>query len=988
MKKKNSRPNRKKQKSTASKVQPEQAQALHPVPPKTPPFKFAPRGTLTSTNRFSRYIWAENERLNRLIRELYLYFQLGRHTEGELYEHLCQQVARYFGAASCQLYLVTHEEEQEGRTGATVTRLADQRPPIGMQSDSTSQPETQFRLTRWLELVGASGPWKRALKQTYVRRRSRSRYELTPSAATDDKLDKVGLGSTLQGFLSAKPLRFSSRVDMPRATKRERNDIETAGSPPLREDVEHQVVWHNDKSYNSCRCVLQAPLLRSGRDETGRTADGQQPAERRLGLIKVENRIPVATPGFTEVPGDPNHTRSGWFPEMWTIAALRPYVRHLRGQLSSDTAYLESPLTNDVGWQQYYEDHPVGHADYEKLQDCLREIRNGPEKMVPAEQKLEGLRKVTERLDSWLNNLLECTIRLETWLSHLRFALRCSAGLGERPTLDEPHPSLFNIYNLRAAFLEELARKPERVYSPDWGKSPQNDTAVPLHETILKKLVEILPKRGQRQIIGLASLLTTLETVSIIQSGEMDNLEPNDGKNVIQRIKKGLAERRLTEECMKIVGIKETLARIESTALDHPRTLRLRIRDDFHTLNLLRLQAKGELSTLIDNLLEQKCATMNKNMFDSTFDITSIMQLSEINGEGDGLPNDHFLEAIQQVTDEIRTACEFLVGVECYSFDDAFELVPEQSDAQTLFSTSLAILRPDDQQNIWAASHRCSHPTGKHGDKFKGAACRVARLISASTMHADSFSAIDEQRIEFIASHVAQLLDAHLVRQARTAHIAVHHDGDQHGVTQEILAKFGADSFVIRLLGQIEHEQRQMQTLAKHFVVAELRRQVATPPDIVDEGDNVTHLLESNQVEWIPVGIAPQLQIQEDVERLFMVLAEKTTKAFGELNLEVRPTDHGSLNQVIRLQGSGREPDDTSRTSLEFHFLSNLSNRKSPAGSTADDEVVKRVKWCGFRIQVNVNYPAMQGGDIQSLWAAAGLMADANRVLQLATRGG
>lgn len=37
------------------------------------------------THRFNQFIWAENERLNRLIRNLYLQFQLKHFTERELY---------------------------------------------------------------------------------------------------------------------------------------------------------------------------------------------------------------------------------------------------------------------------------------------------------------------------------------------------------------------------------------------------------------------------------------------------------------------------------------------------------------------------------------------------------------------------------------------------------------------------------------------------------------------------------------------------------------------------------------------------------------------------------------------------------------------------------------------------------------------------------------------------------------------------------------
>src|SRR5688572_30715765 len=98
------------------------------------------------------FVFDENERLNRLIRNLYIKFRLDRYPAAELYDHICREVAQYFHADACSLLLVRHKREKDP-TGTTDLRTC-------------------------LELVGAFGPWEEALHPKKTRRKQVVQYDL------------------------------------------------------------------------------------------------------------------------------------------------------------------------------------------------------------------------------------------------------------------------------------------------------------------------------------------------------------------------------------------------------------------------------------------------------------------------------------------------------------------------------------------------------------------------------------------------------------------------------------------------------------------------------------------------------------------------------------------------------------------------------------------------------------------------------------------
>src|ERR1700722_387408 len=183
--------------------------------------------------RFTRFIQSENERLNRLIRNLYLHFHLEHYRDRDLYDHICQELADYFHADTCSLYLVSYEED--------------------VVEDATLAP----RLQKWIELMGACGPWRRALRQHYVRRRSRSRYQLPITLNSDQLIPEL----TRRAFFSNAPWRYNSAYDFRKPSRYAPSQSNISASD-LSEDLPRQVIWFNDGLYNSARCALVSLIVR------------------------------------------------------------------------------------------------------------------------------------------------------------------------------------------------------------------------------------------------------------------------------------------------------------------------------------------------------------------------------------------------------------------------------------------------------------------------------------------------------------------------------------------------------------------------------------------------------------------------------------------------------------------------------------------------------------------------------------------------------
>ncbi|MFQ6044595.1 MAG: hypothetical protein ACE5PV_27395 [Candidatus Poribacteria bacterium] len=187
-----------------------------------------------SQDHFSKFILAENQRLDRLIHNLYLKFQLDYYSERDLYNHICQEVAQYFRADCASLYLIRYEE--------------------AYQPDEKGNKSV--KLIKWLDLVGAFGPWRRALRPQYRRERSRSRYEIP---FDEENIPEKGMGLTRKGFFTTGSMRFNSGYDF--RSWRE-------GEIQLRKEVVRNVVWYQDGLYNSCRCILTTPIVRESSHNT------------------------------------------------------------------------------------------------------------------------------------------------------------------------------------------------------------------------------------------------------------------------------------------------------------------------------------------------------------------------------------------------------------------------------------------------------------------------------------------------------------------------------------------------------------------------------------------------------------------------------------------------------------------------------------------------------------------------------------------------
>ena len=436
--------------------------------------------------RFNRFIWSENERLNRLIRNLYLYLlQFEHYSERDLYDRICQEVAEYFRASSCELYLVRYEEED-----------SDQSPPRS-GTTNTSPGKHEYSLAKWLELVGAYGQGRRALQQRYVRHADRLRYELPLDHSKRHDLT----GMTRLAFISEDPTRYVSGYDH-RAT---RNGDPKPGQPDvprLRTHASRQVVWYQDGLHNSFRCSLMASNLREGRD----TADfARTPDYRRIGLIKVENRLPHGVAGYTESLRSGTDQSYLFFLEEWRIAALRPYVRDLFDSVKRGGNPF-FPLHNNVGWRQYFDDHPLGATYFQQL---LQELDQKSKSNQHSADKKKLDKKLKEGYDSfshWLENLVECLIRLESWVQHLGYACRLLCGLGETPLLDKSVPSLFNVYNLRAAYLPLLFEpRYQTIADAPQSRSGACNEEVSLYEAVRDALFDCLAadRDEDRSYLGL-----------------------------------------------------------------------------------------------------------------------------------------------------------------------------------------------------------------------------------------------------------------------------------------------------------------------------------------------------------------------------------------------------------------------------------------------------------------------------------------------------
>ena len=89
----------------------------------------------------------------------------------------------------------------------------------------------------------------------------------------------------------------------------------------------------------------------------------------------------------------------------------------------------------------------------------------------------------------------------------------------------------------------------------------------------------------------------------------------------------------------------------------------------------------------------------------------------------------------------------------------------------------------DDEELIRRHNAPCTLPERSKGTKeHDDIGCKTARALAAAVMYADSFNPLDEKRLIFIASHVAQVLDNYLLHQARQRGLDLRLQGlERHG---------------------------------------------------------------------------------------------------------------------------------------------------------------------------------------------------------------
>jgi hypothetical protein len=630
--------------------------------------------------RFTQFIQAENERLNRLIRNLHLYLlQFKHYTKRDLYDRICQEVAVYFQAANCEIYLVRYEEREpeEGKSKVISYSLKNGN-------------DSKRCLTKWLELVGAYGPARRALRQQYIRQRSRCLYEI-PMVELSEPAKITSM--TQFGFVSEDPTRYTSAYDW-RSARDDSLKQESSKNDVLRKESPRQVVWYQDGLYNSCRCSLMVSLMR----ESGESVEDQDTRyHRKIGLIKVENRTPSSMPGFSDVPSEDIDQNHLFFPKEWEIAALRPYVRDLHESVKRGKSPF-FPLHNNIGWQQYFEDHPLGAQYYQELRQKLNLLHEGHN----AKFYKQELPKRYNNLEKWLEELTECLIRIESWLQHLKYACRLIKDVGVRPTLDKPTPSLFNIYNLRAAYLE---LPPSSLKASSSKKSDQGNQERYVYD-VVREVLEYCLTRNQSNEVKLLS--------------SADKCDKQDVEKIIQQ----LCERR-ADAMRKKLGIK-----------DNP----------FNIIGCLDAQANWKFQEVMNDI------NQDLNLICRTLENQNQKEIEEVN----------------------------------------YELISEELEVSRISNVVRAILNDDRQGEVrYGVACALLGRDKKYHEEAATTGCKLARALAAATMYADSFHQIDEKRLIFIASHIVQVLDNHLLYQSR-----------QHGLELDFdtLNVIGLEHFGLELL--------------------------------------------------------------------------------------------------------------------------------------------------------------------------------------------
>lgn len=428
--------------------------------------------------RLRDLVFEENERLNRLIRNLYLKFRLERYPEAELFDHICRELAQYFHTDACSLFLIRHERTQSG-------------------------------LKPYLKLVGAFGPWQAELYPQKVRQKQIAQYDIENLSSLSTRAYHRGIPTLLPSRQDFEMIRevgkryYKKFEKMQVTTNREDKQKQEETKQRYGEAARH-LVWRYTNLYYTCRNMLWIPIMR--KPESGLTA---------IGLLKIENRTPRGIRGFS-LPAGP---RQLFFKELWGLAALKPYLIDL-----CDSEDVFVPVHDNEAWRLRYQDNPLGLEYFDSLRIWLKKKEVEIESKTKSEQVQirKNIREGYINLNDKLNWLLRFLSEAEILLQNIAYAHAVLVSKDQMRYIHQgcpPAPSFFNAHNLALAIQKaksEYKKEPQKLISilsnsavdllkqklkehriifPEEGRANHNGTQLPLIRKVMKTLVghETLP---------------------------------------------------------------------------------------------------------------------------------------------------------------------------------------------------------------------------------------------------------------------------------------------------------------------------------------------------------------------------------------------------------------------------------------------------------------------------------------------------------------
>jgi hypothetical protein len=709
--------------------------------------------------------------------------------------------------------------------------------------------------------------------------------------------------------------------------------------------------------------------------------------------------MPFTVPGFSDVSvAHINHNHL-FFLEEWKIVALRPYVRDLRESVKKGyDPFL--PLHNNVGWQQYFEDHPPGAQLFQQLIRNLRQLSKSQDYRRFAEE----LPRKYDILVEWLEKLLECLIRLEEWLQHLKYASRLICGLGEKPTLARPTPSLFNVYNLRAAFNMRLLE--DELPSSSASNAVENTPTVPLwhvYDAVRDSLLEQLvrnspdPENSKEKLETLETVLSAIQRFgnsidSLDQILEGESLPPKDAEDFMQNVSDTQKEIKQRFEDLqgfldegKSANLKKLL---EDFRILDPSDARLLPGDLGETLNRtrvsvdpMRIFAERETEEAIQTFCRQRARAMRESLLgEAVSDIEDVVIEQALWG---GLPELGFEAALEKgVLADLESICHTLGDAKLQDREGEYELIREEDEVRRIGKVVQGILGGDrsleDRYGVTCRllelSEKEQGESIRH-DEPDDTICKTARALAAATMYSNSFDRIDETRLVYIASHIVKVLDNHLVYQAQQRGLELDYDA---------LDVLGLEHFGLGLLDTLHSCAQRIASTVRYLheretfhtgdSIPRLQTRFLPLKELIQAIANCSNgKARSEEQEWLVCRLAtvpsPSLEASE-------CILKQIYQRGARLGLEMEPIRKAdeSFSQITFLptKGIGQNNDE-----LLSHSVLRLKKRDKR----------QRQETQGVELLIHFRSMALCDRDPHALWSAVNVLEDTLEVVE-ATAGG